>query len=227
LALALWFKESRRWLRWLGLAALAMVIAQGVLGGLRVILLENTLAIVHAALAQMFFAFAASLAVFTSREWQAGVSEAPLGDGGKLLRLSIATAAMIYLQVISGAVLRHTAERLDAHLIFAFLVAAHVLLLLLRVSRLFWNRARLLRGARILSVLLAAQLLLGLAAYLGKYTSLLRMPAEGVVYLTTIHLIVGALMLAVGVVLTLRVLRLSQGEGPSVAQSILREQPSI
>jgi cytochrome c oxidase assembly protein subunit 15 len=227
LALALWFKEPRRWLRWLGLTALAIVIAQGVLGGLRVILLQHTLAIVHAALAQAFFAFAASLAVFTSREWQAGVSETPLGDGGKLLRLSMATVAMIYLQVISGAVLRHTAERLDAHLIFAFLVAVHVLLLLLRVSRVFWNRARLVRGARMLGALLAAQLLLGLVAYLGKYTSLLRMPAEGVVYLTTIHLIVGALMLAAGVILALRVLRLSQAERPSAARGILWEQPSI
>src|SRR5512139_2716975 len=34
LALAFWFYEQRRWLRWLGIAALALVIAQGVLGGL-------------------------------------------------------------------------------------------------------------------------------------------------------------------------------------------------
>jgi len=227
LALALWFKEPRRWLRWLGPAALALVIAQGVLGGLRVILLQNTLAIVHAALAQAFFAFAASLAVFTSREWQAGVREAPLDDGGKLMRLSVITTAMIYLQVIFGAVLRHTGERLDAHLIFAFLVAVHVLLLLLRVSRMFSNRPRLVRGARMLGALLAAQLLLGLAAYLGKYTSLLRMPAEAVVYLTTIHLIVGALMLVTSLVLTLRVLRLSRAERSLAERGILREQPSI
>ena len=227
LALALWFKEPRRWLRWLGPAALALVIAQGLLGGLRVILLQNTLAIVHAALAQAFFAFAASLAVFTSREWQAGVREAPLDGGGKLMRLSVITTAMIYLQVIFGAVLRHTGERLDAHLIFAFLVAVHVLLLLLRVSRMFSNRPRLVRGARMLGALLAAQLLLGLAAYLGKYTSLLRMPAEAVVYLTTIHLIVGALMLVTSLVLTLRVLRLSRAERSLAERGILREQPSI
>ena len=227
LALALWFKERRRWLRWLGLAALAMVIAQGVLGGLRVILLQHTLAIIHASFAQAFFAFAASLAIFTSQEWRGESREAPLDDGGKLLRLAIITTAMIYLQVIFGAVLRHTGGGLEAHLLFAFLVAVHVSLLLLRVAKLFSHRPRLLRGAGFLGVLLVAQLLLGLGSYFGKYTTLLRMPAEGVVYLTTIHLIVGALMLVTSLMLALRVARLSRAEKLSAEHGILREQPSI
>ena len=49
LAATFWLREKRAWLRWLGLATLALVIAQGVMGGLRVIWLQNTLAIVHAA----------------------------------------------------------------------------------------------------------------------------------------------------------------------------------
>src|SRR5574342_1275515 len=36
LAVVLWYRESRQWLGWLGIVALAVVIAQGVLGGLRV-----------------------------------------------------------------------------------------------------------------------------------------------------------------------------------------------
>src|SRR5438132_5694691 len=52
LALVLWRKESRPWLRWLGVVALGAVIAQGVLGGLRVVLLQQTLAIIHACFAQ-------------------------------------------------------------------------------------------------------------------------------------------------------------------------------
>ena len=55
LTLVLWAVETRRWLRWLGGAALLAVIIQGVLGGLRVILLQETLAIVHGALAQAGF----------------------------------------------------------------------------------------------------------------------------------------------------------------------------
>src|SRR2546422_10813583 len=45
LAAALW--GAGGWFRWLGLAAVVAVVAQGVLGGLRVVLLEDTLAIVH------------------------------------------------------------------------------------------------------------------------------------------------------------------------------------
>ena len=63
LAVALWFGERRTWLRWLGVTALLVVIAQGVLGGLRVVLLQSTLAILHACLAQAFFALTVGLAL--------------------------------------------------------------------------------------------------------------------------------------------------------------------
>jgi heme A synthase len=69
LAVALWFGERRTWLRWLGVTALLVVIAQGILGGLRVVLRQDTLAVLHACLAQAFFALTVGLALFTSREW--------------------------------------------------------------------------------------------------------------------------------------------------------------
>ena len=69
LAISLWRVESRPWLRWLGVAALGAVIIQGALGGLRVVLLQQTLAIIHACFAQAFFALVASIALFTSPEW--------------------------------------------------------------------------------------------------------------------------------------------------------------
>src|SRR5690242_2755767 len=69
LALAFWLQERRHWLRRLGVAALLLVILQGVIGGLRVVLLEHTLAIVHAAFAQAFFALTVSLTIFTSPDW--------------------------------------------------------------------------------------------------------------------------------------------------------------
>jgi heme a synthase len=45
LAVALWFGERRTWLRWLGVTALLVVIAQGILGDLRVVLLQNSSAL--------------------------------------------------------------------------------------------------------------------------------------------------------------------------------------
>ena len=60
----LWCGESRRWLRSLGLAALALVVLQGLLGGLRVTLLKDEIGIFHACLAQMFFGLLIVLSFF-------------------------------------------------------------------------------------------------------------------------------------------------------------------
>ena len=135
LTLALWFQERRHWLRRLGVAALLLVILQGVIGGLRVVLLENTLAIVHAAFAQAFFALTVSLAIFTSPDWSREPNDPPIADGGRLSRLCAVTTGLIYLQSIFGAVLRHTGERIDAHLFFALLVTVHVIFILVRTMK--------------------------------------------------------------------------------------------
>ncbi|MGH7264342.1 MAG: COX15/CtaA family protein, partial [Candidatus Rokuibacteriota bacterium] len=71
LAAALWLTEARRWVRLAGAAAVGVVCVQGLLGGLRVVLLEDALAIVHGCLAQAFFALVVALAAFTSPRWTA------------------------------------------------------------------------------------------------------------------------------------------------------------
>ena len=53
--------ETARFLAEMGDPKRARVILQGVLGGLRVVLLQHTLAIIHACLAQAFFALASML----------------------------------------------------------------------------------------------------------------------------------------------------------------------
>src|SRR3989304_4504251 len=71
LAVWLWRSEPRRWVRRLGLAALAAVILQGLLGGLTVLLLlPRPVSIAHASLAPIFFCLTVSLAVITSRDWK-------------------------------------------------------------------------------------------------------------------------------------------------------------
>ena len=70
LAVWTWQVEKRRWLRLLGLAALATVIAQGILGGLTVLFfLPAPISSAHAAVAQTFFCIAVAIAVFTGRRW--------------------------------------------------------------------------------------------------------------------------------------------------------------
>src|SRR5439155_4601987 len=67
-------------LRWWGIIAFAAVILQGVLGGLRVVWLKDQLGIVHALLAQLFFALVCAIAFFTRR---ASTVEAR-GSNGKI-----------------------------------------------------------------------------------------------------------------------------------------------
>ncbi|HEV8724381.1 MAG TPA: COX15/CtaA family protein [Candidatus Binatia bacterium] len=227
LAVTFWLRERRAWLRWLSFIALGLVITQGVLGGLRVVLLESTLAIIHACFAQAFFALTVALALFTSREWRGEPIEARIADGGRLWRLGAMTTAFIYIQVIFGAVLRHTGERLDAHLFFAGLVAVHVILLLLRVTKYQDAHLKLVRSSYALGILLLLQLLLGAGSYLAKFTVLLRLPIDMIVLLTTTHLIVGALMLVTSLALTLRSYRLSAMSKPALGANALTEQFSI
>src|SRR5437764_2046623 len=90
-------------LRALGLVAVATVIAQGGLGGLRVVLLRDALALVHGPLAQAFFALVATLAYLTSP-----AADAPAaGRDGALRRLAVAAAAVTYAQIVLGALLTH------------------------------------------------------------------------------------------------------------------------
>ena len=69
LAVWLWLKDSRRWMHWLGVAAFFGVVAQGILGGLRVRWHMDNLGIFHGAVAQTFFVLVCAIALFTSRAW--------------------------------------------------------------------------------------------------------------------------------------------------------------
>lgn len=227
LALSLWFQEQRHWLRWLGVATLGLVILQGVLGGLRVVLLEHTLAIVHAAVAQAFFALTVSLAMFTSSDWREGSMGRPLIDAERLQRLCALTTGLIYIQAVFGAVLRHTGTRVDVHLLLAAAVTVHVILVMTRVTRFFFDHTKLVRPAYALGVILLVQLALGIFSYLGKFTPLLRMPNKVLVFFTTTHLVVGSLMLVTSLMLTLRVYFFSTSSKSATGGELAKERYSI
>ena len=106
-----WQTEPRRWVRWLATGVLGAVIFQGVLGGLRVVLVELNLAVVHACLAQAFFCMAALVAVVTSRRWVEADDLSPDEQSGpagrKLFRLAAVAVFSIYVQLVIGALMRH------------------------------------------------------------------------------------------------------------------------
>lgn len=100
------YRNDEGRLRWLGIAALAAVVLQGVLGGLRVVLLKDQIGIFHALLAQSFFVFITLLAVMTSRRF----AEKRWADYEPLPALrwwALGATGLIFLQLGLGATMRH------------------------------------------------------------------------------------------------------------------------
>lgn len=108
LAIWLWRREKRKWVRNLGWIALLAVITQGVLGGITVLyLLPTWVSTTHATLAQSFFALTIVLAILTSPSWK---SHQPLDYGRmkKTRTLAIAATAAVFVQLVLGALMRHS-----------------------------------------------------------------------------------------------------------------------
>jgi cytochrome c oxidase assembly protein subunit 15 len=106
LAVWLWLKEERPWLRRLGFLALVLVVLQGVLGGLRVTLIKDELGIFHATLAQLFFALLGGISLVTSKWWVNRSNEREI-DRMRLHRLYAFTTVLILFQLVLGATMRH------------------------------------------------------------------------------------------------------------------------
>jgi cytochrome c oxidase assembly protein subunit 15 len=108
LAVWLWLKEQRRWLRWLGITALVLVVAQGILGGLRVTHMKDVLGVFHGTLAQIFFVLVSSIALFTSRWWRtADLEKLPVYDSRRFRYVFGIVTGLILLQLMLGAAMRH------------------------------------------------------------------------------------------------------------------------
>src|SRR6266487_4780775 len=108
LAIWLWRSESRRWVRNLGLIALAGVTLQGILGGLRVTMLKDEIGIFHACIAQAFLALLVVIALVTTSFWKS------LWDVNSTAKnftptktLAVAITLAIYVQPALRATMRH------------------------------------------------------------------------------------------------------------------------
>jgi len=115
LAAWIWRRESRPWLRRLSGFAVGLVVAQAVVGGLRVRLdpvqvaavdtsLGRLFAMLHACLAQAFACTLIAVAAGCSGAWIAG----PSGSGRAVRRAGSACCALLFLQLGVAAVMRHS-----------------------------------------------------------------------------------------------------------------------
>lgn len=215
--LLLW-KEPRRWVRRLGVFALFMVIAQGLLGGLTVkLMLPLAVSSAHATLAQIFFCTTVALAVFTSRSWTGSQKLFSEEKGTLPVRyVCIAATITIFLQLILGATLRHSAtwdRHLPTDLLLAHIGGAIAVTIVLSgaailILKRYGGDAFLSRPAVTALALLTIQLLLGVAAYIARLASPNDpQPLQPMIAITVAHVACGALVFATTIVITLRIFK--------------------
>jgi cytochrome c oxidase assembly protein subunit 15 len=214
LAAALWPRGGR--LRALGIVALIAVVAQGVVGGLRVVLLTDGLALVHGPLAQAFFALVVAIALVTSTPM---TRPAPAVDGATRA-LALASAVVVYVQIVFGALLTH-AGRIDLHLLGAVVVFVLVPMVTARLRRSGDGVAA--PASRALLVLLVAQLALGLGSYLARFSAVWIPGGQLTMLLLPVtHRLAGGLILAAAVVLVVRVMAAARpAPSPAAAHGAL------
>lgn len=192
--------------RKLAAGALVLVIWQGVLGGMTVKMqLPDAVSTAHLATSMLFF----SLLILIAFRTRPAAADAPLAPG--LRRAIGATAILVYLQIVLGALVRHTDSGLacttlplcgDAvlplgadwrlvlhavHRVGALVVSAAVIAVSLRALAVAGDRSRLVRRLALVAPgLVVVQVALGVMSVLSALE----------VVTVTAHLAGGALLLA-------------------------------
>ncbi len=209
LAIWLWVGEDRRWMKWLGFAALLGVIAQGVLGGLTVkYLLPKPISISHACLAQLFFSTTVAIAIFTSPSWRRGPTIIEDSGWPSLRSLALALPIATLLQVALGAGYRHKAFSVIPHVVWAIFVTLLLLMVSVFVITQAANNVQLRTvGWALLSVTLV-QVVLGVGSILARASmNEAGLPPLSLILLTVAHVATGALTMAGSVALAVLVFR--------------------
>jgi len=216
LATTVWIRATSTTVRWLSVAAVLLVVAQGALGGARVLLDDTTVAKAHACTGPLFFAVTMALAVLTRK---GGSMPSPRIAAGLCASLPV----VAYAQLVAGAQLRHL-DPATPPSAFHALVGAHVLLAIavagLAIASAVATRRGENPGARRWAVaavvLVTLQILLGLGTWVTKYglpsailpdswrlaEPLVARSGQGAVTVTA-HAVLGMVILGVGVALAL------------------------
>jgi len=193
LAIWLWRSPVQAALKRAAGIAVGLVLLQGLLGGITVLLkLPALTSVSHACLGQIFFSWMVCIAwVANTSDYESGPLLSP--EAQKMYRIASTTTGFVLLQLLAGAIYRHTGKLLHFHMLGAFLVVLHGILVLKRA----WTSPTLPQVLRILASTLngfiGVQLILGLWSW--------RLPNP---IITTTHQSVGALILATSLLLTVQ-----------------------
>ena len=175
---AAWKTDVARSTKVLTLAALLLIVVQAVLGGMRVLLDQRTLAMAHACIGPAFFSLAVAIALVTSRRWLHKTSPEPDKRAGGIQRLATTTAILAYFQLLLGAQVRHVSVFASSqhyqvwlllHLFVAILLVGHVAFLFGRSLRGSIMPRSLRTTTWLLLLLIVVQLGLGVSTWVFKF----------------------------------------------------------
>jgi len=197
--LAVWLhlREPRAFVRRIGWVALGAVLVQALIGRHDFVLPKVPVAIVHACFGQLVFCCMVAVALFVAETWtRTPVDETSTGAR----RLGLFATFCAFLQLVAGAVTRHTGAGLIVHLVGA---GGVLLFVTLFASRLMLSPLR--RGAKLLVAILGIQILLGIATWMITAGGFVRSHESPLFSILTIssHVAVGASLLATTLGLTL------------------------
>ena len=166
LAAAGWF-QKQRWVRIFTTAILISVILQGLLGGARVLLDRQVLAMLHSITGASFFGLCIVFRSLCSKGWSTWLSTADARLSSGSVGLTVVTPVAILGQYFLGGMLRHLHLMLNEHLFGAAVVT---LLSIASAWCLLRSEHPLMRrcGMGIVAALLL-QLCLGAGSYVARF----------------------------------------------------------
>jgi cytochrome c oxidase assembly protein subunit 15 len=221
LAILIWTKEERRWLRWFAVIAVGGIVAQAILGGQVVIqLLHYWLPVIHACFAQIMFGALLSIAVFTSKWWVADRAQLDNRGSPSIHSLAVLNAGVIFLQVFLGAAFRHKEIPIWPHAAGSLAVLATVVWTAVVLRKRFESSRELTKMRILLHSVFGLQFLLGIGAYWSRLaTADAPQPMRMMIVLTVTHTVVGAVLFAVSILTILLCYRLVPRAGEVAVSS--------
>jgi len=221
LAIWIWIKEERRWLRWFAVIAVGGIVAQAILGGQVVIqLLHYWLPVIHACFAQIMFGALLSIAVFTSQWWITDRPQLDNRGSPSIHSLALLNAGVIFLQVFLGAGFRHKEIPIWPHAAGSLAVLATVVWTAVVLRKRFESSRELTKIRILLHSVFGLQFLLGIGAYWSRLaTADAPQPMRVMIVLTVTHTVVGAALFAVSILTILFCYRLVPRAGAVAVSS--------
>lgn len=191
LAISIAKTESRGWVKRLGFSALAAVCVQALLGGLTVLLLlPPQISIAHAMLGQFTFCLVVCIAWCTHPGWSDINEPLAIAKMRPLKRFSMIAAVCVFIQLLLGSIIRHTGHMVMVHIVGAFTVVAFTCICVgMTFSLRKYERVFFIWSHRLL-LLVMVQIGFGFSVFFNR----------GAVGLRSVHVVLGALILAQAII---------------------------